>query len=178
MIVNRSTSCPYCGDSLYIIPNFTDYLLCKNAHLYSNKYGKLKKRKIHLGKRGYLAATLRANCSTYVRTIHRLLCSVFKIDYTDDLVVNHIDGNKLNNDLNNLEMCTTYENNRHARELGFAYWARGEQVGSSKLTAALAMQIKDLALNGYYTQKDIGFMYGIDNSAVCRIKNGKQWGWV
>ena len=36
----------------------------------------------------------------------------------DELTVNHKDGNKQNNSLDNLEWCTIAENNKHARRLG------------------------------------------------------------
>lgn len=52
--------------------------------------------------------------------IHRLLAWVFIADFDniDGLVVNHIDGNKLNNDLSNLEITTYQENLEHAGRLG------------------------------------------------------------
>ncbi|MFM1524778.1 MULTISPECIES: HNH endonuclease [Helcococcus] len=46
---------------------------------------------------------------------HRMMLNAW-IGRNDNLVVNHIDGNKSNNRLNNLEWCTVAENNRHAIE--------------------------------------------------------------
>lgn len=48
---------------------------------------------------------------------HRLLALMF-IDGDKTLCVNHKDGNKLNNNLDNLEWCTLGDNNRHALETG------------------------------------------------------------
>lgn len=50
--------------------------------------------------------------------IHRLVALHFCNGYSDDLVVNHIDGNKLNNHYKNLEWVTKSENDKHAFKLG------------------------------------------------------------
>jgi hypothetical protein len=43
------------------------------------------------------------------RTRHRLVAELFLPDYSEDLVVNHKDCNKLNNNVDNLEMVTIKE---------------------------------------------------------------------
>jgi hypothetical protein len=48
---------------------------------------------------------------------HRMMLNAWVGEHPD-LVVNHLDGNKQNNDLLNLEWCTVAENNRHAIETG------------------------------------------------------------
>lgn len=50
--------------------------------------------------------------------IHRLVALHFCNGYSDDLVVNHIDGNKTNNYYKNLEWVTKSENDKHAFKLG------------------------------------------------------------
>lgn len=49
--------------------------------------------------------------------VHRLVAMHFCEGYNEDLVVNHIDGNKLNNHSNNLEWVTRSENDLHAFKL-------------------------------------------------------------
>lgn len=50
--------------------------------------------------------------------LHRLIAELFLPHPNDPKMkcLNHIDGNKLNNDVSNLEWCTYYYNNKHARE--------------------------------------------------------------
>lgn len=50
--------------------------------------------------------------------VHRLVAEYFVDGMDNNLVVNHIDGNKLNNNADNLEWCTRSENDLHAFRLG------------------------------------------------------------
>ena len=51
-------------------------------------------------------------------SVHRLVADAFFDGKHDDLQVNHIDGNKSNNHLGNLEWCTSSENIKHAYATG------------------------------------------------------------
>ena len=50
--------------------------------------------------------------------IHRLVIETFILNIENKSFVNHIDGNKLNNCIDNLEWCTPQENNIHAYTIG------------------------------------------------------------
>ena len=67
---------------------------------------------------GYPTVSLRLN-NVYVRErIHRLVGKAFVEGYKPEYVINHIDGNKLNNSLSNLEWATEQENSQHAVDTG------------------------------------------------------------
>jgi len=67
---------------------------------------------------GYLTVTVRCNLKMYDFKLHRLLATAFIPKPLGKDIVHHKDGNKLNNDLSNLEWTTTSENTQHAWDTG------------------------------------------------------------
>jgi hypothetical protein len=67
--------------------------------------------KPHLGNRGYMVVSLCKNGKVKTYFLHRLLATTFMT------CVNHKDGNKLNNSLENLELCTYGHNEKEAYRL-------------------------------------------------------------
>jgi hypothetical protein len=67
---------------------------------------------------GYLVVNLKHNGCQKMRTVHRLVAEAFLDNPNKYPVVNHIDGNKKNNCLTNLEFCTHSSNMLHAVKLG------------------------------------------------------------
>lgn len=63
---------------------------------------------------GYYQIKLSKNGKLKTFKIHKLVIEHFLNKISKGLVVNHIDGNKLNNNINNLEICTQKDNIRHA----------------------------------------------------------------
>jgi hypothetical protein len=59
---------------------------------------------------------LRVNIQKYA--LHRLIAQTFIPNFENKPFVNHIDGNKTNNSVNNLEWCTCSENNLHNHKIG------------------------------------------------------------
>jgi len=87
--------------------------------------------------------------------------------------VNHIDGNKLNNHISNLEYVTNQENAIHASMLGLL--PKGEQKPFSKLQTHQIKQIRTSYSNGGITQRELGIQYGICQQTVNRIIHRKTW---
>lgn len=88
--------------------------------------------------KGYLRVFLTKNNVSKSTSIHRLLAIEFIDNPENKPYVNHIDGNKSNNDIKNLEWCTQKENCIHAIKTGLnnilknPYMQRGDKHPNSK----------------------------------------------
>ena len=91
------------------IPGFPNYTICKDGVV----MGKAEKKQT-LGKNGYRYVTLYSNNQSKKLYIHRLLAELYIPNPECKRTVNHIDGNKQNNCLTNLEWHTDSENIKHA----------------------------------------------------------------
>lgn len=67
---------------------------------------------------GYKTISMIKNGKVYTKTLHRLLMETFKPNEDNLPCINHIDGNILNNSLENLEWCTYGHNEKEAYRLG------------------------------------------------------------
>lgn len=121
---------------------------------------------------GYYATKLFVNGKPKYPLIHRLLALTFLGDPpTGKHVVNHIDGNGLNNSLSNLEWVTVRENVRHAVRIGLSKGIRGSANKSSKLTEEQTLQVIEMYRQGIRL-KEISAIYKIAESTVSRIATG------
>ncbi len=100
------------------IKNFEEYLINRDGKIYSTKS---KKFLTPRDRNGYLAITLCKNNKRYDFSIHRLIALTFIPNPENKPYINHIDGNKHNNSLENLEWCTGSENVQHAYDTGLAH---------------------------------------------------------
>lgn len=74
--------------------------------------------KPYINNKGYLCINLWNHCKCYKRQVHRLLAAAFISNPNNLDEINHIDGNPLNNSINNLEWCTHQYNIQHAWNTG------------------------------------------------------------
>ena len=104
-------------DNVWVtIAEFPNYQINADGKVRSRKDGKEKIKSV--SKRGYWVMTMRKNGKTFLRTLHRMLAIAFIPNPENKPEINHIDGNKKNCSLDNLEWVTSRENNIHARNTG------------------------------------------------------------
>lgn len=96
---------------------YYDYDVYNDGRVYSHHVDRFLKGDIV---QGYLQYSLYIDNTAVRIKAHRLVGMLFLPlpDNYKDLVINHIDGNKLNNNYSNLEWTTYYGNNKHARDTG------------------------------------------------------------
>lgn len=89
------------------------YLITTYGRVISLKNKKIKEIKSIKGKDGYYRVTLRKNGKYCTFTVHRLVAQAFISNPYNKPQVNHIDENKANNHVSNLEWATAKENCNH-----------------------------------------------------------------
>ena len=103
------------GIKFYDIPNFTAYKIdefCKILSLYNEFYGfEIKQR---IDRSGYLTVRLCNNSLTQTLYVHRIIAKIFIDNNQNKQFINHKNGNKLDNRVENLEWVTHSENIQHA----------------------------------------------------------------
>jgi hypothetical protein len=157
----------------YQISNFGRVKSFKKYH-YTNE--RILKPSRDKSGNGYLFVNLCKNGKRKIYCVHRLVLCNFKLmDNYLDFEVNHIDGNKLNNCIYNLEWCTKSENEFHAYRIGLKTSLKGEDHGGSKLKEDNIKEIKILLKKGEYSQKRIAKIFGISQQQISRIKLGLRW---
>lgn len=104
-------------DEFVTIPRFSRYVINRFGCVKNTQTGLLLMGSLNPD--GYLNFRLRSDDGNQLTVgVHRLLCATFKGGFKDGMVVNHIDGDKGNNELDNLEWVTVKENIEHAGRIG------------------------------------------------------------
>ena len=129
--------------------------------------------------KGYYRIVLQTSKGRKTFQLHRLVLETFNpIENCDKLEVNHINGDKSDNTLKNLEWCTGSFNVKHSLETGLKTPARGENISGSKLTEQQVLEICDLLKNSNLSLQDIGNKFGVSKHCIFDIKRKKSWTWL
>lgn len=162
---------------------------CLPKDVVSTKHGHIRHYPERIAKtfnrNGYLSVELSKNGKRKKFTVHRLVAVAFINNPVNKPQVNHIDGNKLNNSVSNLEWATPKENIDHAYENGLKvapegndHWSRTKRDRvSRKLTENDVREIKNRLKNGE-RQKDIAKDFNVFKSTISKINIGETWDWV
>ena len=123
---------------------------------------------------GYALVTLQNDSGEYKTVrVHRLVAIAFIPNQDNKKEVNHINGNKLDNQLNNLEWVTSKENKKHAWDMEL-YKDKLEEHHQAVYTNE---QIKDVCvlLEQGMSNKEIVSKTGVHKDAIAHIKRGDIW---
>lgn len=127
----------------------------------------------NLGARGYITIGLTKDKKSKTIPIHRIIAQAFISNPRNLPCVNHLNGIKTDNRIENLEWCTFKENVRHAFANGLMNTVKGVNHRSAKLTENQAKEIKYGCVGMLH--KEISSKYGVGLSIISAIKSGKKW---
>lgn len=134
-------------------------------------------RKLGLGFTGYYHIDLwKDNCAKTIK-VHRLVAQAFIPNPDNKPQINHVNGIKSYNEVDNLEWCTARENVQHSfNKLGrIKIGQKGEACHKAKLTEKQVYEIKNLLHNTKLLQKEIAKKYDINHRTISGIKNSVIW---
>ena len=127
-------------------------------------------RKLTTDTHGYLHVNLWHGGKSKHFSIHRLVAIAFIPNPENKPEVNHIDGNKLNNRVSNLEWVTSSENQRHAFDMGLQVALQGEDAPRAKLTAEQVIYIRGNP-DGL-TCKQLAEMFNVSRVTIGDVQRG------
>jgi len=168
------------------MPNFNGIYMASNTgivksldHFCKSKNGGKRIQigrvlKTTISKKGYFQISLSLNGTRLHTGVHRLVALAFIPNTLNLPQVNHKDGNKLNNNIENLEWCTNKENCIHAVKNNLHNPNYGEKHHMSKLKNSDISNIIDRIKNGE-TMSLIAIEFNMSVTAVSNIYHKKTY---
>lgn len=146
------------------IPGFDDYIISNEGKIKSLNYrnkGIIKEIKQHNDKDGYKVSVLNQCC----HSTHRLVAKTFLEDYDEKLQVNHKNGIKNDNRIENLEMVTNKENSQH----------RTKVLKKGRITPVLMLdKITNEIIKEFDSTREAERIMNIEHSTISKVCKGKK----
>ena len=167
----------------FLIKDFPEYYITDTGNVYSrqtfhNPDGRIKKLKPSKTKTGYLRVWLYdSKHKKHIRFVHRLTAEAFIPNPKNKSDVNHIDGNKQNNNVQNLEWTTRSENIKHAyRSLGKKPNCPNiNKLGKESRVAIIVLQIKNTkVIAEFYGVREAARKTGFGIRSIYQCCNGRS----
>ena len=149
------------------------YQVSSLGRVKSLKFGKIRSLKFGFSGNGYLRVCLWEDNKGKIFSVHRLVAQAFIPNPELKREVNHINGIKTDNRVENLEWCTRSENARHAFDIGLQVARQGEERHNAKLSNEKVFYIRDNpdGLNTYELTKK----FNVCEATINDIQRGKIW---
>jgi transcriptional regulator with XRE-family HTH domain len=152
------------------LKDYPDYMVDECGVVVSLKKGEWRVRKQGSSGNGYRIVALYERGKTSNKSIHSLVMAAFIGPRPPGLVINHKNGIKTDNRLENLEYVTQAQNDQHSRDTGLTN-SYGENNGSAKLSDTQAAQL--LAFRGTMLLREAAAQFGVSQTLVNHIWNGR-----
>ena len=152
-------------------PISDNYEASYDGHIRNSKTKRILRE--FVGNDGYL----RTQFDGKTRTIHRTIAQAYIPIDPDRKFINHKDGNKQNNSVDNLEWCTRSENMRHAYFMKLKTPPVGSKNGRSRLSESDVNFIRDHYVKGdpIYGGKALAERFGVAHQTICAVVSGQNW---
>ena len=114
---------------------------------------------------GYLMVKLSKNSIVYTKTVHRLVAEAFIPNPEHKSEINHIDENKTNNNVSNLEWMTRKENINHG--------TRTERMSKTQSIPIIATNIKTGESKEFYGGRECARQLGLTHGNITSVLKGR-----
>lgn len=156
----------------------TNYFISEDGKVFRQTKTKLKEVKIKLSKDGYLIVGLSKNNERKFYRVHRLVSECYIPNPNNLPQVNHINGIKTDNKVDNLEWVTPEQNMQHS------YMNRLSPVGEKHWKSKLTNEQADWIRKNYtYKHPDfnsvkLGKQFGVGHAQILKIVKNKNWNYA
>lgn len=148
---------------------YDQYAACTSGKIYSIRSGKFLHQVVQ--KSGYCHVTLSQDGKKNNFLVHRLIALAYLAIDPERTTVNHIDGNKQNNALSNLEWMNHQEQAQHALVTGLRSGTRNPDRNLTDETVHKICQL----LEDSWRNKDIATTLGVGPELVAKIRHGTTY---
>lgn len=157
------------------VVGYEDYFsVTEGGRIFSHRTNKFLK--LHINRKGYCIFSTKINGrdgKAICFKVHRVVAEAYLLNPENKSEVNHIDGNKLNNNVINLEWVSRSENIQHAYNTGLKFAAKGTKNANSKLSDKDVQEIRQNIEK--LTIRELAVKYGVHHSTISRCVTNKRY---